>query len=742
MTIPIHQLDVKATASSNSPVPVTLLQALVPLFGLYCIILYLISIPVFYVDVRDNCVDDVCVGFYNPPPGTEWLVSHGFTAGQYAGAYTAIYVVYGLLHIIAGLVIYFKNRSEPMAKIGSLTLIALGVMFTPISKGFLDYSSAMKPFLSISEIIGFASFMLFLFTFPDGRFMPRWSMKVFYIALALWVPKNLFPGTVLDIGHWSNLLNFISPLFWMVSIVGVTIFRYRKVMKPLERQQTKWVIYGVVIALGGLTLFTVLFLFQGEKIEANYVLLYATEVAIHASMAAIPVTILMAVLRRRLWDIDPIMNRTIVYSILSLCVVLLYVISVWYLGALLRNDGQWFVSLLATSIVAVAFAPMKERLQRLVNKMMYGEQDSPHTVLSRLGDRLQDPLQPEAAMELVARTVRESLRLPYSAIVLDNGAGVRMLAAESGVRQLETVPFPLIHRGEEIGELRVAPRAAGETFTASDRRFLTLLVNQSGAVVQGAKASSDLRKLADHLRASKEKLIYAREEERLRLRRNLHDDLAPRLAALALTAYAAEELVTSDVAKTKSILSELGEIIRQTVSEIRGMVHNLRPPALDELGLEGAIRERINDVTIPINSIEEPEQLKIELEVIDSLPNMPAAVEVAAYRIATEAIVNVVRHAGATRCFVRLGIVELDSMNHLHVEISDNGTGIRKRREEPKVEQPGSVEQKRETGGIGLGSMRERAEELGGVFRIDNAVPQGTIIHAYLPLTSAKNGGI
>jgi signal transduction histidine kinase len=216
-------------------------------------------------------------------------------------------------------------------------------------------------------------------------------------------------------------------------------------------------------------------------------------------------------------------------------------------------------------------------------------------------------------------------------------------------------------------------------------------------------------RVMNDLRRSRERLVLAREEERRRLRRDLHDELAPTLAALGLSAATVGELIPSDPKEAASANSKLRTAIRSTVGDVRRLVYDLRPPALDELGLVEAIRERASRY----GAQEEGHQVTVEAP--DELPPLPAAVEVAAYRIVQEALTNVSRHARASVCTVRLACPDGRTLN---VEVLDNGVGL-----------PGSSK-----GGVGLSSMRERAAELGGTCEIENSSPTGTRVFARLPL--------
>ncbi len=215
------------------------------------------------------------------------------------------------------------------------------------------------------------------------------------------------------------------------------------------------------------------------------------------------------------------------------------------------------------------------------------------------------------------------------------------------------------------------------------------------------------------LRRSRENLVLVREEERRRLRRDLHDELAPTLAALGLSAATVGELIPTDPKGAASANEKLRAAVRATVGDVRRLVYDLRPPALDELGLIEAIKERASRHA-------EDGRIRVTVETPDELPPLPAAVEVAAYRIVGEALTNVSRHARASAYSVRLACPEGRSLT---VEVTDDGIGLPDR---PR-------------GGVGFHSMRERAAELGGTCEIGPASPgdtasSGTRVFARLPL--------
>jgi signal transduction histidine kinase len=415
------------------------------------------------------------------------------------------------------------------------------------------------------------------------------------------------------------------------------------------------------------------------------------------SVLFVPVLTYIAIVRYHLYDIDVVINRTLVYGSLSACVIGIYVLAVVALGALFQAQGNFAISLLATGLAAVLFQPLRMRLQRGVNRLMYGERDDPYAVLSRLGQRLEAALAPDAALNTVVQTVAQALKLPYAEISLKQGDGF-VTAASYGEPADERVTLPLTYGAELVGRLNLAPRAPGEEFSSSDRRLLEDLARQAGVAAHAARLTADLQR-------SRERLVTAREEERRRLRRDLHDGLGPQLAAQTLKVGSARSLYGRDPAAADALLSELETNMEAAISDIRRLVYNLRPPALDELGLDGAIRESAAQYAT--------KGLKISVDTPQTLPSLPAAVEVAAYRIVQEALTNVVRHAAASECVIRLG---LDS--ELELEITDDGIGL--------PEDRGA--------GIGLSSMRERAVELSGTCVVEPSLPEGTRVLARLPL--------
>lgn len=694
-------------------------QLFVLSFSLLTAALYVSLIPQYYKVLVGKCILQGCGNLVPAMP----LPANGFSLEQFGLLFVLIDVLFTFVFYMTSAIVFWKGFREPMGLVAVVAMVSFGstfpslVMAASVGTGFVHYW-----FLGIS-MLSWVSLSLFLLLFPNGKFVPNWSRFVFVLIMIVDVMTLVYEGEMWEKFH----IPAIFQLLWYGSstliLIYSQVYRFRNRATAAERQQTKWVVYGASIGIVGFIGMSALFdpsLNDGTAM--TYVYLNGV---LNASLTAIPITLMFAVLRQRLWNIDPLVKRTLVYGSLSVCIVLIYTVTVFYLSRVFQTRDHYVASLLATAVVAAAFAPLKEWLQRQINRLMKGRHDDPYAVLLELGNQLIQPQDPDAMLHAVVRTVKDALRIPYTAIYTGIG-GQTTLVAAAGSLLYEQHVLPIIHRGKEMGTLHIASRSAGEGFTAEDNKFLDVLLRQAGPIVENWHMTQGMKLLAQDLQESREKLVLAREEERLYIRNNLHDDLAPKLAALALNAATAQIYVEKQPKVAIEMLGDLRKVIRSTVEEIRTLVHDLRPPTLDELGLIGAIQERITLLSKPAVMLageKGAEVLDIQLYAPGPLPVLPAAVEVAVYRIATEALVNVVKHTNATSCTVRL---ELSETGQLQVEIRDNGADFAPLPVHPVAEGKS---------GIGLVSMRERAAELGGHCNIDRPAGGGTRVLAVIPLS-------
>ena len=541
--------------------------------------------------------------------------------------------------------------------------------------------------------------------FPDGRLLsPRWRPAL-WAALAfipLWfagmafIPQSmgsLFrylpnPYAYPSLDRLFEVMQALAVgcgLAAAIAAAACVTLRWRRADRA-GRQQLKW--FLAVLPLIAVSVIAQ-FADPGGLVNVGFGALAGT---------LMPVAIGIAVMRYRLYEIDVLLNRAVLYGLLTAGVAVIYVIVLTVVRQVFGTDQRNLtVQVIATAVAAAALFPLRDRVQRQVNRLFYGDRGAPYDALARLGRRVEEAAGTESALDSVVTTIADSLRLPYAALELRVGDGWRPAAAY-GQAPAEVVAFALTSQRETVGRLLVGTRS-GERLSPDDERLLADLARQAGPAAHAVA----LRSALDESRAG---LVTAREEERRRLRRDLHDGLGPTLAGLTLGL---------DTARTRSagqpelqeLLGKLKAETQRAVTDVRRIVYGLRPPALDELGLVGSLREEVRRLQL------EAPALTIALDAPgDRLDDLPAAVEVACYRIVTEALTNVTRHAQATQCSVRI------ILDHgLDVDVSDDGVGL------PEGWRTG----------VGIASMRERVTELGGNLAIEPCLPHGTRITARLP---------
>jgi len=608
--------------------------------------------------------------------------------GLPAGGLVAYMVGLQVMVVVTSVVAALYLLRGPVVSRFRLYLGFVLVFNATAGSGLLSSLAQLYPahsWLQGLEGLGWFAFFPLAYLFPDGRFVPRWSRWLLVVWAALFVVAIAAPQ---DVGEGPVVTVPLALL--LVSCVAAQVYRFRKVSGAVERQQTKWVMVAVLLQLG--------YIATGPPpVESPRGLVLDMLLALfsYTIAAALPAAIAVAIVRHRLYDVDLLISRTLVYGTLTLLVIGIYIAVVGGFGVLWRIDGNPLLPLVATGLVAVAFNPLRQRVQRAVNRLVWGDRDDPHAVMARLARRLGSAMPPEGALQTIVDTIGVAMKLPYVVITLA-GNGVRAAYQAAGgpaPEQLED--YSLRYRDDEVGVLSVAPRP-GESFGTADRRALAEIAGHAGVAVQALRSTVDLQR-------SRERIVAAREEERARLHRDLHDGLGPTLASLYQRIDAARILLAKDPAAAHGVLDQAGQQVKSTVEDVRRLVYALRPPVLAELGLAAAIEEACQGLA--------PWAL---IEVADELPVLPAGVEVAAYRIAVEAVTNVVRHADASRCVVRI----LEEGRVLVVSVLDDGVGF------AAGARPGA----------GLRSMRERAEELVGTFSVEPAEPAGTIVTARLPL--------
>lgn len=653
--------------------------------------LTVLAIPADLGRLTAVCSGSTCSDPHLTPSMVASLTAVGLTPTALGGYLLGVELVTVAVFAVVSAAVNRARPSDPLAVLAAIGLMAFGASIGPMNS-----LTVLQPLVAVVGFLASASLFAFAFGFPQGRFEPRWSGWLAIVVVAWQVPDTFFRSSPISSYSWPEPMSSVAWLLIAGSIVVVQVYRYRRLSTAAERQRTRWVVGGLALSALSFAVVIALIAVVGRQPDSVAVLALGGT-AYYLALLPLPLSIGVAMVRDHLWGIDVLIDRGLVYLGLSAAVVVTYSLIVVGIGQLVGVDNL-LLSLVATGVVAVLFQPMRLRLQRLVARLLYGERDDPYAVLSSLGRRLGEAIAPDAVLPTIVSSVASAMKLPYVGISVRRGGGLEMVA-ENGSEVSETLRhslrLPLRHRGQEVGELVVGHRPGERSFSSDESVLLEDLARQAGAAAHAVQLTTELRR-------SREEIVTAREEERRRLRRDLHDGLGPALASVALMADAARNVLPSDPARAESLLSELKAEARSATAEVRRVVYELRPPALDELGLIGALREQAAQYG----------QAGMSVTIEATVPGeLPAAVEVAAYRIVSEALANVVRHAAAQTCHVTLR-----GGGSLEIEVRDDGRGLRSA-----------------SAGVGMTSMRQRAEELGGSCVISSG-EHGTTVRASLPL--------
>ena len=407
-----------------------------------------------------------------------------------------------------------------------------------------------------------------------------------------------------------------------------------------------------------------------------------------------------AVLGYRLVEIDATLRRSLVQLVLA---ALLGAVFLAAANAVNLAAGTSVRSMVTGGVVALALLPAALLLRRTASRLVYGDRAFPYRVVSELR-RVEPTTAPENVLDEMLTTLSRSLRLDYARIESAGSAPEDRFAVERGELRGQPTVVELEVAGTAVGRLEMEVSPMREPFGPRDRRLLEDVGTQVGALVQALAAGRELQR-------TRERLVATREEERRRLRRDLHDGLGPSLATTLMRLEVARDLVDRDPVAARDLVAQLVDQTEADIGEVRRLVDGLRPPALDQLGLVSALRQRADQDNQAVALGSTAPRWSVTANEVGVLP---AAVEVAAYRIAVEAVNNAVRHSGGTQVDVTLR----RRPDALELVIRDDGGGI--------TEERGV--------GVGIGSMRDRAEELGGTCTVRAAPGGGTQVVAQLPL--------
>lgn len=668
-------------------------------------------------------VVDLAVGLTYPPIGAVVLLAHGLGRGTRQLAW----------------VLLGSGTAAALTALAAATVVV-----APEATGAVSVLAQLQSWLWVPGFIPLLTLVPLLY--PDGLLPGRlwqWAATASVAGMVLMaVGVSLYPEVVEGrVPVTKPLTSLTAARLLYVAAVALlvpsallsvaSLFVRLRASSGLLRRQ-------VVVLLVAAALLLVVTVAQG-LIPAP-----VNTLAQAGAVALVPVAIGVAVTRHRLYELDVAICRALVAASLAVCLAGTY-LTVFALARAVAPGGSALGTAVAAGVTGVLVQPLARRLSSGVERLYYGDRADPYAVSARLASRLTERgLDVAEVPQAVCDTVVESLRLGSAEIQLAGsqqvvgaapGGGTAHHSA-TGVSTGGSARFPLRHRGEEVGTLVVTARPGEPVVDVRDAEVLATVADQAAPALAALQ-------LHQQLQHSRESLVLAREEERLRLRRDLHDGLGATLAGLRLQVESAQALVGGTPAA--SLLEAAGRGVTSAVAEVRAITDSLRPPAIDEIGLGAALELLAERVRTPDLEVSAQVSAQVSRRVSSGQSSsagavvpLGAAVEVAAYRIASEALANVARHSGATAAVLSLAVESAPDRQGLRVllEVGDNGRGLAASGAGPTS---GS--------GLGLAAMRQRAEEIGGTLDVSSPADLsrvgltghgGTLVRAVLPVQPAQ----
>jgi signal transduction histidine kinase len=562
--------------------------------------------------------------------------------------------------------------------------------------------------------------------FPTGRLLSRrwrpfaWAGIAFLLLRVvdgLFDPANAgsgLPGHKSPIAFpspvWGPLLalGLLLLLAGCVGSIASLVVRYRRAGGD-ERHQIKWFLFAAC-------LLPLPFVVHDINLPLSNALFPIV-------VTAVPVAIAIAIMKYRLYDIDVVINRTLVYGALALFITAVYVAIVVGIGALVGSGGKpnLALSIIATAIVAVAFQPVRERVQRVANRLVYGKRATPYEVLSQFSERVAESYAADDVLPRMARVLADGTGAARADVWLRTGNILRQ-AASWPVDSAAAEPVWVVgdslpgmldadravevrHQGELLGALTVTKRK-GESLTPVEEKLLTDLAAQAGLVLKNVGLTSELLARLEDLRASRQRLVAAQDEERRRLERNLHDGAQQNLVALKVKLGLAEMFAERDPARARATLAELKADTDEALETLRDLARGIYPPLLADQGLVAALESQARKATVPV---------AVETE---GVGRYPKEIEAAVYFCVLEAMQNVQKYAGGSPATIRLRA----AAGILTFAVEDQGAGF---------------DAATQAKGSGLQNMEDRLDALGGSVVVVSAPGRGTRVAGTVPVAMA-----
>jgi len=570
--------------------------------------------------------------------------------------------------------------------------------------------------------LGLLAFLFMLF--PNGHLRSRrWLPAGWFVAasIALLIVLSLLGAT----GSYSDpygpsssggsfllgLLIFVIPLLGsLVVALSAVVVRFRGSVGD-ERLQLKWFATAAVFVV--LSFFLSFFLSPSQNAQPpGWVTIFQG-----AAFVFLWTAIGIAVLKYRLYEIDVVINRAVVYGTLAVFITVVYVGLVAGIGTLVGHRGSPLLSAIAAAVIAVAFQPMRERTRRFANRLVYGKRATPYEVLGEFSSRVGETLATEDVLPQMAQTLAEATGAARADVWLKVADELRDEASwPEGSERLDALRItgedvsgiqsdlatPVRYRGELLGAISLTKRP-GEALTPTESTLAVDLASQAGLVLRNAKLTEELLASLHELRASRQRIVTAQDQARRRLERNIHDGAQQQLVALAMKQRLVGGFVKKDPDKAMELLTQLQADTAEAVENLRDLARGIYPPLLADQGLAAALQAQARKSAVP--TVVES----------DGLGRYPQDAEAAVYFCALEALQNAAKYAQASRATIRLAAAD----GHLSFTVEDDGVGF-----DPAAD----------GNGTGMQGMSDRLAALGGELRVQSRVGTGTLVEGTVPL--------